>query len=412
MARFYFLLLIILVDRLVSFWWNKEQIVYHSGETVDITATLDGEPRPQGALQAFKANNYQILASSNLPVHFGDRIRIKGKVSCPQKAVACSRPQISRPEIQLLAPGNLNFWWRGAQALRTRVLFNYQAVLTPSQANLLSGIVLGNLSLNRDFKNKLANAGLTHIVAASGMNVSLFSVGVFWLLSLFHIGRTARVILASGLILFYATLTGFEAPIVRAVLMAEFSFAGMLLGRQTGGFSGLLMAAYLMLWVSPDLIISPSFLLSFAAMMSQILLSTFEWEAPKNWRLIMEPALQNLAAILATFPIVLIFFSNFSLFSLISNLLVVWMVEPLMILGGLMATLGLIFTPISRACALSAQALLDFFLWVVDFANRANLFQIHLSFANNITAVLFAAGYYLLLAGLLLGRRSWSVRRA
>ncbi len=48
----------------------------------------------------------------------------------------------------------------------------YQDVLPFRQASLLSGIVLGNIGLDRSFRTRLANVGLTHVVAASGMNLT------------------------------------------------------------------------------------------------------------------------------------------------------------------------------------------------------------------------------------------------
>ena len=184
--------------------------------------------------------------------------------------------------------------------------------------------------------------------------------------------------------------------------MASFTLVAIASGRPTTGYGGLLLAAVLMLWVSPELLVSPSFLLSFSSMIGQIFLSGIRVELPKLVAPVIEVFLQSLVAIAFTFPIVVIFFSRFSLVALFTNPLVLWTIEPLMVLGGLMAPLGLFFTPISQALAILAQGLLEFFLWVVNFFSQTSWTTVHISFADNTTALLFAAGYYLLLTSVIL----------
>lgn len=277
---------------------------------------------------------------------------------------------------------------------RLRFMALYQDVLPSRQANLLSGIVLGSVGLDAKFKAKLADVGLTHIVAASGMNITLFSGFATWLLSLLKLRRMYKVILSMAFILLYSGLTGFEPPIVRAALMAIFTYAALLLGRRGAGLGGLLMSAYLMLWVSPWLLTSASFLLSFSAMTGQIFLGSFRFEVPKILELIIGDFVQSFLAIVFTFPIVLWFFAKFSLVSLLSNSLVLWTIEPLMILGGLISLSGLVSAHLARLVALPAEPLLAYFLWIVDILGQ-DVFL----FKFKLDSPIFVVGYYLALGG-------------
>lgn len=290
----------------------------------------------------------------------------------------------------------------GKSIITSKVINTYQSILPKRDADLLSGVVLGSIDLNKTFKTQLTTVGLTHVVAASGMNVSLFTAGALSILGLFKLKLNLKFSLILCLILFYTTLTGFAPPIVRASLMAVILVIATILGRKVNTWYLLVMTAYIMLWVSPDLVVSPSFLLSFTSMTGQIFLSTIKLDLPKFPNLIIQVFLQSLAALVFTFPIVVIFFSSFSLIAIFTNVIVLWTVEPLMLLGGLIATLGLFFTPLAHALALPAQGLLEFFLWVVDTFGQLSFAKVHFGFSNNLTAGMFAVGYYLLLLALIL----------
>lgn len=285
--------------------------------------------------------------------------------------------------------------------IRENFVQAYQAVLPGREADLLSGVVLGNAGLDRRFRSKLAEVGLTHIVAASGMNITLFSGFVLWWLAVLKLGKIQKAILGVGFILLYSAVTGFEPPIVRAALMAIIVILASVFGRQKDILWALLITGYIMLWVSPKLIGSASFLLSFFAMISQIFLGSFlsalpTWESPwpKLFRAFWSLFWQNFLAIIFTFPIVLWYFSKFSLVSLVSNLLVVWTIEPLMILGGLIGMASFFSTELARIIALPASPLLAYFLWVVNVLSGKDYFLLHLKLDN----WTFPVGYYLLLA--------------
>lgn len=280
-------------------------------------------------------------------------------------------------------------------ALRIRESFqgSYQRVLPNREADLLSGVVLGSIGLDRNFKSRLAEVGLTHIVAASGMNITLFSGFVLWGLELFRLGKWAKALLSVVFVLFYSTVTGFEPPIVRAALMAGLVILARVFGRQGNGLTALLVAGYIMLWVSPKLVGSASFLLSFSAMASQIFLSSFSFDLPKPVSFVAVNFWQSFLAIVFTFPIVLWFFAKFSLVSLVSNLLVLWTIEPLMILGGLIGLFGSFSPEIAKLIALPASPLLAYFLWIVNALSGNESFLLRWK----LDSWTFPVGYYLVL---------------
>ncbi len=406
MKSIYFFLFFLLILRVsFTFWFESK---YKPGDQLSLDLTLDREPEIVNGKQLLKVGELMVFAPVIPELHFGDQIKISGSIECSLRGQDCSRLGIYRPDIKIIGPASLNPWIITSFTIRSRFVNIYQTILPRDQASLLSGVVLGNLGLDREFKNKLANVGLTHIVAASGMNVSLFSGFVLWMLSIVNLRKIYKVVLAIVMISFYSTITGFEPPIVRAALMAGFSLVGVLLGRQRSGLMGLFLSGYIMLWVSPKLLVSASFLLTFAAMMGQVFLSSLNVHLTKILSLVLENFLQSLMAIVFTFPIVLMFFAKFSLISLFTNALVLWTVEPLMILGAIAGILGMISNTLAQWVALPTGVLLSFFLWVV------NLFGEDPKWLLRVSGIgwTFSFGYYLILGAAIWWWRQQSDRIA
>ncbi len=387
----YCFLLLLLTVRVLVYFLSLPS--YKIGEVIKFVTRVESEPKVSMGKQVFRTSRFFVSAPGRPVLHFNDFAEVSGVV---QKSNF-----LRADEVLLTDVYQPNFWEQSASKIRDSFVQSYQSVLPRQQANLLSGVVLGSIGLDVRFKAKLAGVGLTHVVAASGMNITLFSGFVGWLVGCLRLRKIYKAILSMIFIGFYSTITGFEPPIVRAAFMAGFVLVAGLFGRQGSGFWGLLISAYIMLWVSPSLVSSASFLLSFSAMTSQIFLSAFVPQLPgkKNFVMVFFSALRSLfwqsfLAIVFTLPIVLWFFAKFSLISLLSNLLTLWTVEPLMILGGLLGLVGVLSPDLARAVTLPAGPLLGYFVWVVDFLDR-DYFVVNFKVSN----WMFPAGYYLLLAG-------------
>ena len=146
-------------------------------------------------------------------------------------------------------------------------------------------------------------------------------------------------------ILFYAMLAGFEASIVRASVMGIIAFSSQILGKQQYGFYALLLTGFLMLFVWPKYLTDIGFQLSFAATAGILFIPTL---FKKRQNLLSEDFLTTFSAQAATMPIILSNFGTYSVWSIVVNVLVLWTVPFLMILGGIAAIISFIFEPLAR----------------------------------------------------------------
>jgi ComEC/Rec2-related protein len=142
--------------------------------------------------------------------------------------------------------------------------------LAPSVAcsdigTLSKGLVIGGVSFTENMKKNIRNAGITHIVAVSGFQVTLLALFIELLVSKLTIHRTKKIGITIAVLLGFTLLVGFEPPILRALIMAIMIYTIQLMGRRVPMINVILYSAMLLLIINPFLIYSASFQLSYLA---------------------------------------------------------------------------------------------------------------------------------------------------
>lgn len=268
-------------------------------------------------------------------VNYGDIISVKGQVK--------NKELINPVLINLSSGNNLLFGYR------KKLIDFYREVLPEPHASLVGGITLGSKSqIPYDFWQKLKNTGVIHVVVASGTNVSLVAVFLISFLTIFLPRKKAIIFVFVGVWL-YVALSGFEAPLIRAAIMATFTFWAQEAGRLSFSFRILLLTALLMLIYNPLWLSDIGFILSFVSTASLMLFQT----KVNNYLKIVPSFLKeglstSIAAQIGVAPILFASFGQFNILSPLINMFILWTVPGIMILGAVGGIAGLIFPPVGR----------------------------------------------------------------
>lgn len=149
--------------------------------------------------------------------------------------------------------------------IRNDVLILFRQTLPRDEAALLSGMVLGTKGeLSDSFHKALQVSGTIHVVVASGFNVMLVAGAVAGL-AVTWVRRQTAVILGILGIWGYVALVGCDAPVVRAGLMGTLAFFSIVTGRVRDTGWLLVISAVIMLWWRPQWLWDVGFQLSVAA---------------------------------------------------------------------------------------------------------------------------------------------------
>jgi competence protein ComEC len=272
------------------------------------------------------------------------------------------------------------------------------ALYLPSpQAELLSGILLGqNKDLPGQLRLALRDTSTLHIVVASGQNLSMLA-GFF--LGLAGLLKRRTVILLSFLaIIFYCLLTGFQIPILRAAIMVSLGFLAQILGREKDTVWILILTCALMLLINPNWIGELSFQLSVLATFGVVVVAPLFAERIKFIPDIIRSDLAvSLGAQMMVMPIIAANFHQVSLVGLFTNILVLWTIPLIMILGGSLLLFSALLPPIANLISWLVGALLQYFLYIVEFFSSMPFAW---EYVGEYSWV-FWVGYYLLVAGFL-----------
>jgi competence protein ComEC len=247
------------------------------------------------------------------------------------------------------------------ERLRASIGTQLDAHLNPDGSSIYRAILLGDTShISPEIKDAFRSAGIAHILAISGMHLAMLAMIViafsYLLLKrsetlLLHANvRTVAVLISLPVLIFYTLIAGANPPVVRASIMVAVGFVALSARRRTTPLIIVSFAALILAIDDPLIIYSPSFQLSFAAVVAILLLavplfsrfiahrSTADYPISmriKDW--LLAACLVSLSATLGTMPLVIYHFNHLPLLGIVANLLV----EPLICLWSL--PLGFLF---------------------------------------------------------------------
>lgn len=193
----------------------------------------------------------------------------------------------------------------------------------PEDAGLYKAILLGDRSgLDRDLYEQYRRNGISHLLAISGLHMSVIGAGFYALLRKAGLGFGPAGAAAGCFLLGYGGLVGFSPSVFRSVFMLLLAFAASWLGRTYDILSALCAAALLLLLDEPYRITQAGFQLSFLAVGGIVCLGQ---PMIRDWG-VRGPAqafLVSLSVQAATLPSVLYFSFEFPVYGIFLNLLVI-----------------------------------------------------------------------------------------
>ncbi len=247
-------------------------------------------------------------------------------------------------------------------ALRDRLIQAVNGLLPPEQASLLIAMTLGERSgIPRRITEAFRASGTYHILAISGLNVSLLAGALFFLLKAVRVPLRVSALVSMGLITFYAALAGGSASVVRATVMADVYLLGLVLDREADSLNTLALSALgLLLW-QPLYLFDVGFQLTFVATGAIVVAVNRLPSAslPVPWRWAVTPLVLSIAAFLGTAPILVSTFHRLSLIGILANL-------PIVPLSGLLTGAGMLFAVLATVVPHSLGWFTVLTGWLID----------------------------------------------
>ncbi len=141
-------------------------------------------------------------------------------------------------------------------------------IAKPKDAGIYRAVLFGDKAfLDEGIRQLYQSQGIAHLLAISGLHLSLFSAVIYGSLRRLGLGYGKAGLAGSAVLLGYSLMAGASPSVIRAWIMMSCAFGAACLGRTYDLLSALGLAAVCLLWDSPYLCGQAGFLLSFGALL-------------------------------------------------------------------------------------------------------------------------------------------------
>lgn len=230
---------------------------------------------------------------------------------------------------------------RAAHAVRARFAAAAQAVLPADQAAMLPALVLGDTTaVSAATDGEFRAAGLTHLMAVSGANVTIVCGAALFSARL--VGPRTAVGLATVTLVGFVIVVQPTASVLRAAVMGAIALLGVLSSRRRQAIPSLSAAVLVLLVAAPQLAVDVGFALSVVATATLVVVAPV-WSrrlVDRRWPKPLADAVAiAVAAQLVTAPLIAGISGRVSVVSAGANLVVAALVAPITVLGSAAAAL-------------------------------------------------------------------------
>ena len=249
----------------------------------------------------------------------------------------------------------------------------------PKTKAIIDALILGQrLELDKETIADYSNAGVIHILAISGLHISIIYFFIVFLLKplkRMKFGAEIQLLIVLGILWLFALLTGLPASVTRAVTLFSFISIGNYFNQPKAIYNALAISAFLILLVKPNAIFDIGFQLSYAAVLSIVLFQPFykKFYFTDNKIVVyfIDTILVSLAAQIGVLPLSLYYFNQLPLLFLLANLVIIPLSSLVLIVGIVILPLNYILPSVAvflgKILEFSIQFMNDYIHWIAQF---------------------------------------------
>ncbi len=192
------------------------------------------------------------------------------------KGFTCAAAVSDGRRMVPMGPGALPFWRGWIERLQAPVRVFFETSLDHPDAALFRALILGERQgVDPSLREIFNRSGLGHLLAVSGLHIGLVAWAAFFLFK-FGLSRSYRLLLLTDVrkwcafftcfpVIGYTVLAGGQVSAQRAMIMVLAYLISLILGKEKEIWSTLALAGLVILFLDPGAIFTPSFQLSFLA---------------------------------------------------------------------------------------------------------------------------------------------------
>lgn len=277
-----------------------------------------------------------LVTATNVNVSSGDVIRVRGRTYGYDKP---SNPYQMNYEMYMLSNGySCNMWAESVEntgihnesviykieAYREKVNRFFDKIMPEDTASVLKALTTGyKYDINENTRENYKNMGISHLLAVSGIHVSVIAGAVFFIFSKIFGGSKRKAMpFAAAFLILYLFFTGVSPSAVRAVLMTVTFYIGYIISRSSDKLNLTAFSAFIMLLINPIYLWNISFQLSYIGI-TAVGLTDDIIKDHKDIGPISKALMFSLLVWIITTPLTMYYFGGISIIAPITNIIFV-----------------------------------------------------------------------------------------
>lgn len=271
------------------------------------------------------------------------------------------------------APSGIFAWREGLYQLRMRLCEVYESCLPVQSAGIVSTMAVGEKSfLDASVRTLFQRAGISHMLAISGMHISMIGMSIYTLLRKWKRSYVQSALVTAGILMLYGTMIGMGVSSGRAIGMFSLYLLAQCVGLGYDTCSALAVLAVCLLADNPFLLHDVSFQFSFLAVFAVVTAGMVLPKKEEAGRMYQKlyPLCIALLLQLFTLPLVACYYYELPLYALLLNLLLLPYLGAALGFGLLGGVAGTVFLPCARILLLPCHIVLSAYVWVCEMVEK------------------------------------------
>ena len=309
-----------------------------------------------------KAKNTKIIVytSKGQNLNYGDIVQISGKFSKGDVARNYKgfdyRNYLKQSKIygsvyskKIYKKGHTSSIMEKIYILKNKLYDVLNLLYKDDTKSFLKSILLGDSStLDEEIKENFKNSSMSHVLAISGMHVSYVIVGLQTILDVLINSKKSKNYIIICFLIFFSLITGCSPSCVRACIMSGMLLVSQNFYRKNNFFVTVIFAFFILIFINPFNIFAVGMWLSFGGTIGIVLFQNFFKRfieckfkiKSKIFKAFLNIILVSFSAQVTILPIMIYNFNTILLTFFISNLLIYFLIGPILAVGYISIILG------------------------------------------------------------------------
>lgn len=244
---------------------------------------------------------------------------------------------------------------------------------------IIDALLLGQrVAIDKETLTDYSNAGVIHVLAISGLHISVLYFFLIFLLRpirIFRYGKEMELLLVLLVLWLFALLTGLPASVTRAVTLFSFMSVGAYFNRSKAVYNAMAVSALLVLLFSPNTLFDIGFQLSYAAVLAIVVWQPFykkiQFSQNKIVCYFIDMISVSMAAQIGVLPLCLYYFNQFPVLFLLANLVIIPLSSFVLLNGIILLVFNFILPSLTlffgKPMAYSIHYMNEYIHWIAHF---------------------------------------------